>query len=61
MAVVSVDIPDNMVKKFKPFSIIKIETLISNYFDENDNLEFNFKKENINQEDFLSYLKLKHG
>jgi len=52
MAVISVDVPDNMVRKIKPFTIIKIETLISTYFDEKDSLEFDFKKEDINQDEF---------
>lgn len=61
MAVVSVDIPDTMVEKIKPFTVVKIETLISTYLDEKDNIEFDFKKEKIDQDDFLAYLKTKHG
>jgi hypothetical protein len=57
MAIISVEVPDNIAKarKFKPFTIIKYETLIW------EDLEFDFKSENINQDEFLSYLKSKNG
>lgn len=61
MAVISVDIPDKMLKKIKPFTVIKMETLLSVYFNETDSIEFDFRKEKINQDEFLSYLKWKHG
>ena len=58
MAVISVEVPDMIAKRFKPFTIIKYETLISN---NNSEIDFDFKSENINQNDFLSYLEQKHG
>lgn len=61
MAIISVEVPDKMIKKVKPFSVVKFETLVSEYFDEQENIEFDFKKEDINQDEFLSYLKSKHG
>lgn len=61
MATIKVENPDTMTKKIKPFSIINIETLISTYLDEKDNMEFDFQKEKINQDKFLAYLQSKHG
>ena len=58
MAIISVEIPDELASRFKPFTIIKYETLISN---SDIDVEFDFKKENINQDDFLVYLKTKNG
>ena len=56
MAIVSVEIPDRIAQMFQPFTIVKYETLIEK---SDFNIEFNFKWENINQNEFLSYLKKK--
>ena len=58
MAILSVEVPDKIAKTFKPFTIIKYEVLVEK---SNSNIEFNFQKENINQNEFLSYLEKKHG
>lgn len=59
MPVVSVEISDKLAKNLKPFTIIQFETLVWDYFNDEENIEFDFKKENINQDEFLSYLKSK--
>lgn len=55
MAIISVEVPDSIAKKIKPFTVIKYEVLLSY------NIDFDFEKEYINQDDFLSHLKFKHG
>lgn len=58
MAIISVEIPDEIANIFKPFTIIKYENLISV---SDIYIEFDFKKENIDQYEFLAYLKSKNG
>ena len=58
MAIVSVEIPDRIAKTFQPFTIIKYDVLVEK---SNSEIEFDFKSENINQNEFLSYLEQKHG
>ena len=58
MAVISVEISDKIAHFFEPFSIVKYETLVDKV---NSNMEFDFKKENIEQNEFLAYLQKKHG
>ena len=58
MAIISVEVPDKLAFRFKPFTIIKYETLISS---SDIDIEFDFKKENIDQYEFLAYLKSKNG
>lgn len=58
MAIISVEVPDRIAKTFQPFTVIKYEMLIEK---SNSDIEFNFQEENINQNEFLSYLSQKHG
>lgn len=58
MPIVSVDVPECIVKQIKPFTVIKYEILLSY---DNNNIAFDFEKENINQNEFLSHLKSKHS
>ncbi len=63
MAIVTVEIPDKKAIKFAPFSVIKIEELfeVFNYHEKESEIEFDFKKENIDQDEFLACLKKKYG
>ena len=58
MAIMSVEVPDKIAKTFQPFTIIKYEMLVEK---SNSNIEFDFQEEDINQNEFLSYLSQKHG
>jgi hypothetical protein len=58
MAIISVEVPDKIAKTFQPFTVIKYEILVEK---SNSDIEFNFQEENINQNEFLSYLDKKHG
>ncbi|MCH2188904.1 hypothetical protein MK079_03685 [Candidatus Gracilibacteria bacterium] len=55
MAVISVEVPDTIAQKFEPFTIVQYDTFLSGAQEEN--IEFDFKKEDINQDEFVSYLK----
>ena len=56
MAIMSVEVPYKIAKTFQPFTIIKYEMLVEK---SNSDIEFNFQEENINQNEFLSYLSQK--
>lgn len=58
MAILSVEVPNRIAKTFQPFTVIKYEMLVEK---SNSDIEFNFQEENINQNEFLSYLDKKHG
>ena len=58
MIILSVEVPDRIAKTFQPFTVIKYEVLVEK---SNSDIEFNFQEENINQNEFLSYLDKKHG
>ena len=58
MAILSVEVPDQIAKTFQPFTVVKYEVLVEK---SNSNIEFNFQEEGINQNEFLSYLDKKHG
>ncbi len=56
MAVVSVEIPDNIAKKFKPFTILKYEILEDTIDQEYENL-IDFWENWVEVSRVLSYLK----
>ncbi len=59
MAVVSVEVPNSVAKSFESYSVIPCKKFLEHT---QENLpSFDFKDENINQEDFLAYLRKING
>lgn len=56
MAVISVEVPDTIARKFKPYTIVKYEYLFSEQEKWNENEWVDFAV-NMNAEDFLVSLK----
>lgn len=61
MSVVSVEIPESLSGRFPKTGVVRFETFIRNV-DPDVFIEFDFKKERIDQNEFLAYLEKKnHG
>lgn len=57
MAVISVEVPDTIAKRFKPFTVVQYEAFL-----ELENMTAcDFEEEHIDQKEFLQYLEEKHG
>ncbi len=58
MAVVSVNISDEIAQKFEPFQVIQFEDLLSQ---STESVSFDFEAEDIDQNQFLASLKSMNG
>jgi hypothetical protein len=61
MAIISVEVPSSIAKdRFLNDTVLDLNTFLSLLYKE-ENIDFDFKKENIDQDEFLTYLKAKNG
>ncbi len=61
MAVISVEVPEKIASKFKDNTVISYNDLNNEFKSDYEDIEFNFIKEWIDSDEFLSYLESKNG